>query len=114
VFEHIPDPYRAHQQVHRILKPGGRHVFTVPFHPQGFLDESRAKHDAKGNPVFLAPPIYHDDPLSTTGVLVYTIFGLEMLVRLRQIGFLTNLFHLSAPWLGIIGPNALVFDALKI
>src|SRR5712692_9224444 len=105
VFEHISDPYRAHQEVHRVLKPGGRHVFTVPFHLQGFLDDTRATLDEKGNPVFLAPPIYHGDPLSPEGVLVYTIFGLEMLVHLRRIGFLTHFFHLSAPWLGIIGPN---------
>src|SRR5712692_931827 len=114
VFEHIPDPYRAHQEVHRVLKLGGRHVFTVPFHSQGFLDETRATLDQVGNPVFLSEPIYHGDPLSLQGALVYTIFGLEMLVRLRRIGFLTNLFHLSVAWLGIIGPNALVFDAVKV
>jgi len=113
VFEHIPNPYRAHEEIRRVLRPGGRHVFTAPFHMEGFLDETRATLDETGAPVFLAPPIFHDDPLSSQGALVYTIFGLEMLIRLNRIGFVTNLYHLSAPWLGILGPNAVVFEASK-
>ena len=33
VFVHIPMPYQAHHELFRILKPGGSHVFTVPFSP---------------------------------------------------------------------------------
>lgn len=33
VLSHIPSPYQAHYEVRRILKPGGSHVFTVPFSP---------------------------------------------------------------------------------
>jgi SAM-dependent methyltransferase len=113
VFEHIPDPYRAHAELFRVLKKGGRHVFTVPFFPDGYLDQTRAKLNPSGIE-HLEPPIYHDDPVTQkTDVLVYTIFGLEMLVRLKKIGFQTTLYQLSAPWLGILGPNALVFDAMK-
>jgi len=46
-------------------------------------------------------------------VLVYTIFSLEMLVRLSEIGFATRMYHLWEPWSGIVGCNALVFDAVK-
>ena len=33
VFVHIPMPYQAHHELFRVLKPGGSHVFTVPFSP---------------------------------------------------------------------------------
>ena len=113
VFEHIPDPYRAHAEVFRVLKPGGRHVFTVPFFPDGHLDQTRARLGPAGVEHVL-PPLYHHDPQTgKDDVLVYTIFGLEMLVRLKRIGFDTSMYQLSAPWLGILGANALVFEAVK-
>ncbi len=123
VLEHIPDPYHAHAEVHRVLRPGGRHLFTVPFHQTELLDERRAALDPAGQIVLLEQPaIYHTDaPLHhgdptrpTPGVLVYTIFALEMLVRLRRLGFVTSLYQLRAPWRGIFGPNAIVFEATKL
>lgn len=113
VFEHVPDPYRAHAEVCRVLRRGGRHIFTVPFHGEGYLDETRARLGPTGVEHVL-PPVYHHDPQSgKDDVLVYTIFGLEMLVRLKRIGFDTSMYQLSAPWLGILGGNALVFEASK-
>ena len=44
-----------------------------------------ARIGADGAVEHLADPIYHDDPVGTDGVLVFTIFGLEMLVRLAEI-----------------------------
>ena len=113
VFEHVPDPYRAHAEVHRVLRPGGHHVFTVPFHQHAHLDDVRARMRDGGEIELLADAIYHDDPVRPEGVLVFTIFGLEMLVRLAEIGFDTKMYCLWSPWHGIVGPNALVFDAAR-
>lgn len=113
VFEHIPEPYEAHAEVYRVLKPGGRHVFTVPFYQTEFLDEARTGIDEEGKTVFLMEPEYHGDPIREGGALVHTIFSLEMLVELRRIGFRPNLHHLYRPALGIVGPNAIVFEAIK-
>lgn len=113
VLEHVPDPYTAHREIHRILQPGGRHIFTVPFHQTEFLDEVRTRIDQSGKLVFEKEPCFHADPLRPEGALVYTIFGLEMLVKLAMIGFRTNLYHLHVPLYGIWGPNAVVFEAIK-
>jgi len=31
VFEHLPEPWRAAAELHRVLRPGGRAMITVPF-----------------------------------------------------------------------------------
>ena len=114
VFEHVPDPYRAHGEVLRVLKPGGRHIFTVPFHQTGYHDEVRASADDSGETIHHKDPIYHYDPVKgEESALVYTIFGLEMLCRLKEIGFETRMYHLYKPRYGILGPNAVVFEAIR-
>lgn len=115
VFEHIADPYKAHTEVYRVLKTGGTHVFTVPFHQTSFVDDRRAMIDQQGELVHLKEPIFHGDPVSLTpqGALVFNIFALEMLTRLGEIGFRTNLFYLKLPRFGIFGHNAIVFEAIK-
>lgn len=114
VLEHIPEPYKAHQEVYRVLKPGGRHIFTVAFYQTEFLDEHRTRMAPDGSIIYLKEPAYHIDPLRPAeGALVHTIPSLEMLIRLAEIGFRTNLWHLYKPQLGILGANAIVFEAIK-
>jgi len=114
VLEHVPRPYDAHREIWRVLKPNGKHIFTVPFHQTEFLDETRAVHDENGELRIIKEPQYHIDPLRPEGTLVYTNFSLQMLVEMRKIGFRTNLYHLYKPWYGILGPNATVFEATKV
>lgn len=90
VFEHIPYPYKAHREVYRVLKKSGRHIFTVPFYQADFLDEKRAILKNNGTLKHLKKPEYHDEPLRLEGILAYRIFSLEMLCKLRKIGFVTK------------------------
>ncbi|MBI5966095.1 MAG: class I SAM-dependent methyltransferase [Chloroflexi bacterium] len=113
VFEHVADPYIAHKEVHRVLRMGGRHIFTVPFYQTDFLDEKRASLDNEGKLVFHKEPLYHVDPLRSDGVLVFNIFSIEMLGKLAHLGFRTNMYHLYNPINGILGPNGVVFEAIK-
>jgi SAM-dependent methyltransferase len=112
VFEHVADPYVGHQEVYRVLKPGGRHIFTVPFYQSQILDENRASI-LNGELVHHKEPLYHIDPLRPEGVLVFNIFAIEMIVKLAKIGFRTNMHHLYRPSNGILGTNGLVFEAVK-
>lgn len=114
VFEHIPDPYKAFAEVHRILKPGGRHIFTVPFYQETYRDEVRSTLTPDGTIQHLLPPIYHHDPLRPEGILVYTIFSLEMLLKLSDIGYQIKMYRLHQVWQGVLGANAIVFESTKL
>ncbi len=116
VFEHIPNPYKAHQEIFRVLKKGGRHFFTVPF----FKDSCNAYNNIKraeikeNKIVYYMKPQYHINPLDAkNGSLVYNIFSYEMMIQLKHIGFNPSVWHIYEPCSGIIGPNALVFIAEK-
>ena len=113
VFEHIPEPYKAFSEIYRILKPAGRHIFTVPFYSESYKDEVRATIDKDGTIKNFLPPIYHGDPMRPEGILVYTIFSMEMLVKLSDIGYQVKMYNVRNPWLGILGDNAIVFDSVK-
>ena len=114
VLEHVPDPYRAHGEIRRVLRDGGRHVFTVPFDHRECLDRTRARRRPDGTVEHLAEPEYHIDPVRPDGALVYTDFGLEMLVRLRRLGFGVRVHHMHRTGHGILGNNALVFEATAL
>jgi SAM-dependent methyltransferase len=112
VLEHVPDPYQAHREIWRVLRYQGRHLFTVPFYPYRYFDEIRS-HLKEGELIHKQPPQYHADPLRPEGLLTYTVFSLEMLLKVSAIGFLIHTYVLYEPQYGIIGWNNLVFEAIK-
>jgi SAM-dependent methyltransferase len=113
VLEHVADAYRAHREIFRVLRPGGRHIFTVPFSDGAALDDVRARL-VNGQIEYLAEPLYHGDPVRPgQGVLVWRIFGAEMLTRLQDLGFAAEMLRLHEPRHGILGDNAAVFVARK-
>lgn len=113
ILEHVPDPYRAHREIFRVLGTGGSHLFTVPFLHSDVLDQERCRIGADGEIAHLSEPQYHHDPLREGGALVYRLFSMEMLVRLSQIGFATTMYDVRSPRHGIYGNNAFVFVAQK-
>ena len=113
VFEHVPAPYTAHAEILRVLRPGGRHVFTVPYDEGREDDDVRAVLDAEGNIEYLTEPQYHLDPLRPEGALVFTIFGTGMSDRLRDLGYEATVHRPHRPSQGIFGPGNVVFEARK-
>jgi SAM-dependent methyltransferase len=114
VLEHVPDPYAAHAEIRRILRPGGRHVFTIPFDPTLADDRQRARLEPDGSVVHHLPAEYHGDPLREGGALVFTDFGRETLDRIRALGLRVSVHLVAAPWYGIYDREPLVFVAVRI
>jgi SAM-dependent methyltransferase len=113
VLEHVPDVAAAISETMRVLRPGGVHVFTVPFYEHRFTTERRAVVDEDGTIRHLLPAIYHDDPVSPAGVLVYNIFAPELLCELEDAGFAPRLHCVRSPVPGILGSNGIVVVARK-
>ncbi|MDA8104855.1 MAG: class I SAM-dependent methyltransferase [Nitrospiraceae bacterium] len=113
VLEHIPDPYKAFREIYRILRPGGVHIFTVPFYQTHYFDEKRAEI-IDSQIIHHMEPIYHLDPNNPNGILVYNIFSIEMLLNLSRIGYRTIMHKLYAFRYGIFGNNAIIFESRKI
>lgn len=90
IFEHIRKPFEAFQEIHRVLKPEGWHIFTIPVSwplPEKTLyrvDTSNAED------IFIKEPVYHGSPVDKKGSLVYTDFGLDLVKDLKKIGFETG------------------------
>ena len=86
VFEHVPDDARGFSELQRVLRPGGRLVFSVPLSSEAATVE-RARLN-NGAVEHLLPPEYHGDRIRGQGrVLAYRNYGMDILDRVRAAGF---------------------------
>lgn len=103
VFEHVNDPARAFAEVARTLRIGGRAILTFPMDPNLAQNRRRAAL-ANGSVETLLPAIYHGNPLSRAGSLVFTDFGWEVLGQLRAAGLGDAALHVYWSYLyGYLG-----------
>ncbi|MDR3387337.1 MAG: class I SAM-dependent methyltransferase [Rudaea sp.] len=86
VMEHVPDDLRAFTELHRVLRPGGIMLFTVPLRvTEKTLERAMLRNGAV---VTLIAPMYHTDPLrGGSGILVFRDYGGDIVARLLAAGF---------------------------
>lgn len=86
VFEHVADDRCGFGEVCRVLRPGGRFVFTVPLTVAEKTIERAIV--INGSVQHLLEPEYHGDSFRGYGkVLCFRNYGLDILQKLRDAGF---------------------------
>ena len=98
VLEHVPNTHCALSECARVLRPGGVLLFTCPiFDLEAHI--TRASIATSGL-VHHLPPVYHGNPLSENGSLVFHQFGWPLVSDVLHAGFTSVRI-------------ALVYDALQ-
>lgn len=76
VLEHLLEPGAAFREIARTLKPGGVHLFTVPWY---HWQETRIRARMNNNVIeYLETPEYHDNLVDAKGALVVTEWGKDL------------------------------------
>lgn len=114
VLEHVADYKRALRETYRCLKHGGKFYLTIPVFKHNDKSRVRVKQDVTGELRYLQPPVYHGNPLSSEGSLVFTDFGWDILQELRDIGFKQSygVVYFSSKK-GYLGDFPVIFEAIK-
>lgn len=112
VFEHVLNPALAFKEVARTLKPGGAHVFTVPWYywKETFVRAVQENGDIR----HLAEPDYHGNPIDASGSLVVTEWGADIcdFIYLHS-GMTTTVIRIRDRSRGIDGEFIEVFISRK-
>lgn len=114
VFEHIPAYFDSFMECARILKPGGKLMWSVPFVSSAKKNIIKARLVGGQVEHIITPPEYHGDPLSPEGILCFQHFGWEMLDEMKRAGFRDAyaICYQSAPF-GYLGGEQFMFFAIK-
>jgi SAM-dependent methyltransferase len=114
VFEHVLEPEAAFAEIARVLRPGGAHVFTMPWYPLLETTAVRARLDGNGTVEHLMEAIYHGNPLSAQGALVTRDWGRDVAdVIQRASGLCTTIFLERDRSKGLDGEYLEVFVSRK-
>lgn len=114
VFEHIPVPLRAFRECFRVLKKGGELIITIPFNHKLLRNIKRVEMLPNNSFEYLREPIYHGNPMSQIGSLVFYDFGWEVIDWLIKAEFPMVLIGLYWSYdCGYLGNGCQIFFVCK-
>lgn len=103
VFEHVEDDIRGFREIARVLKPGGRLIFTVPFNEER-PTLIRGVRRADGTLEHLEPPEYHGDPMRGMSVYTWRTYGTDICDRLSDAGLTAQVELVSTSGVSLRSP----------
>lgn len=96
IFEHVRKPFVGFAEVHRVLRPGGRHIFSIPVQ-EPWRATTVARVDTTGEEdVNILEPRYHLGPGNSQHI-VYNDFGRDLVDGLADVGFDTTVIRFESP-----------------
>jgi SAM-dependent methyltransferase len=112
VMEHLLDPLNALKEIERTLKPGGYHIFTVPYYREQ-KTKIRARFENKSIKYFETPE-YHSSPVGDGKSLVATDWGYDLTEIIEtQSNMKTTIYTKNNEYFGIEGFFIDVFISKK-
>lgn len=110
VMEHVYEPAKAFAEIHRTLKPGGAHIFSVPLINKHKPTQRWATKGDNGEPIFLFEPEWHGNPVDKKGSPVTMHWGFDIVDFIKKytgadvkIVYLDDLHHgIRAEYIEII------------
>ena len=96
ILEHVRRPWTAFEEIHRVLKPNGLHIYSVPL-TAPMPTQTVSRVDTKGEEdIHILPPYYHGSPVEGKS-LVYSEFGADMIDELEKLGIRAEVYELDLP-----------------
>jgi SAM-dependent methyltransferase len=95
VFEHVMEPQKAFAEIARVLRPGGAHIFSMPWYPKNKHTIQRAKME-NGVITHLHEPVYHGNPINRAkGSLVTFDWGQDFVDIIKRASGLSTIVYLQ-------------------
>jgi SAM-dependent methyltransferase len=114
VFEHVSNYKKAFEEAYRCLKNNGHLVMSIPIFKDREKTVIRTTINNDGSLNYLMPPVYHGNPISEDGSLVFTEFGWDVIDDLLDCGFkdaYAVVYYSEEK--GYFGDSPLIFEAIK-